>query len=98
MTKLSKRLPDDYEKLQPLVGEISWSKNLVIVARCKDPLEREFYLAYHDLPKVQLLVAQIGRSHNLNIFQRCIRKLEDLTAETIMLAGTIKKNFEEMGV
>ncbi|MEI7729318.1 MAG: PDDEXK nuclease domain-containing protein [Verrucomicrobiota bacterium] len=31
-------------KLQPLVGEISWAKNLVIMARCKDPLEREFYL------------------------------------------------------
>ena len=32
------------EKLQPLVGEIAWSHNLVIMARCKDPLEREFYL------------------------------------------------------
>jgi predicted nuclease of restriction endonuclease-like (RecB) superfamily len=32
------------EKLQPLVGEISWSKNLIILARCKDPLEREFYI------------------------------------------------------
>jgi predicted nuclease of restriction endonuclease-like (RecB) superfamily len=32
------------EKLQPLVGEISWSKNLIIMARCKDPLEREFYI------------------------------------------------------
>ena len=31
-------------KLQPLVAEISWSKNLVILARCKDDLEREFYL------------------------------------------------------
>lgn len=31
-------------KLQPLVGEISWSKNLLIMARCKDDLEREFYL------------------------------------------------------
>jgi len=31
-------------KLQPLVAEISWAKNLVIMARCKDPLEREFYL------------------------------------------------------
>ncbi|TAJ44082.1 PDDEXK nuclease domain-containing protein [Methanofollis fontis] len=34
----------DSEKLQPLVGEVSWSHNLVIMARCKDPLEREFYL------------------------------------------------------
>jgi predicted nuclease of restriction endonuclease-like (RecB) superfamily len=31
-------------KLQPLVAEIGWSKNLVIMWRCKDALEREFYL------------------------------------------------------
>ena len=31
-------------KLQPLVAEISWTKNLIIMARCKDDLEREFYL------------------------------------------------------
>lgn len=31
-------------KLQPLVAEISWAKNLVILGRLKDPLEREFYL------------------------------------------------------
>jgi len=31
-------------KLQPLVREISWAKNLAIMARCKDDLEREFYL------------------------------------------------------
>jgi predicted nuclease of restriction endonuclease-like (RecB) superfamily len=33
-----------HPKLQPLVREISWAKNLVILARCKDPLQREFYL------------------------------------------------------
>ena len=33
-----------HPKLQPLVAEISWSKNLLIMARCKDELEREFYL------------------------------------------------------
>jgi predicted nuclease of restriction endonuclease-like (RecB) superfamily len=32
------------EKLQPLVGEIGWAHNLVIIGRCKDPLEREFYI------------------------------------------------------
>ena len=31
-------------KLQPLVGEISWSKHLVVMARCKDTPEREFYI------------------------------------------------------
>ena len=32
------------EKLQPLVGEISWSKDIVIISKCKDDLEREFYI------------------------------------------------------
>ena len=31
-------------KLQPLVGEISWSKHLIILGRCKDDLAREFYI------------------------------------------------------
>lgn len=31
-------------KLQPLVAEISWAKNLIIMECCKDDLEREFYI------------------------------------------------------
>lgn len=34
----------EHEKLQPLVGEIAWAHNLAIMSKCKDPLEREFYL------------------------------------------------------
>ncbi|MCL2512206.1 MAG: PDDEXK nuclease domain-containing protein [Bacteroidales bacterium] len=30
--------------LPPLVAEISWSKNIVIMQKCKNPLEREFYI------------------------------------------------------
>lgn len=32
------------QKLQPLVGEIAWSHNLIVMSRCKDDLEREFYI------------------------------------------------------
>jgi len=32
------------EKLAPLVREIAWSHNLIVLQRCTDPLEREFYL------------------------------------------------------
>jgi predicted nuclease of restriction endonuclease-like (RecB) superfamily len=32
------------EKLAPLVREIAWSHNLVILERCADPLQREFYI------------------------------------------------------
>lgn len=34
----------DSEKLAPLVREISWSNNIIIVEKCKDDLEREFYI------------------------------------------------------
>ena len=31
-------------KVQPLVAQIGWTHNLIILQRCSDPLEREFYL------------------------------------------------------
>jgi len=32
------------EKLAPLVQEIGWSHNIVVLEKCKDDLEREFYI------------------------------------------------------
>jgi predicted nuclease of restriction endonuclease-like (RecB) superfamily len=32
------------EKLAPMVREIGWTHNIVILEKCKDELEREFYL------------------------------------------------------
>jgi predicted nuclease of restriction endonuclease-like (RecB) superfamily len=46
----------DLPKVQPLVAQIGWTQNVIILQRCKGPLEREFYITYHDLPKVQPLV------------------------------------------
>ncbi len=34
----------DDEKMQPLAAEISWTKNVIIIGKCKDSLEREFYI------------------------------------------------------
>ncbi len=34
----------DHPKLQPMVAIVAWTHNLAILQRCKDPLEREFYL------------------------------------------------------
>ena len=31
------------QNLQPLVGEISWTKHIIILSKCKDPQERLFY-------------------------------------------------------
>ena len=35
---------NDTEFLPPMVAEISWTKNVVIMEKCKDDLEREFYI------------------------------------------------------
>ncbi|MGI6460881.1 MAG: PDDEXK nuclease domain-containing protein [Candidatus Hydrogenedentales bacterium] len=34
----------DDKRVQPLVAQIGWTHNLVIFQRCKDPMEREFYI------------------------------------------------------
>lgn len=34
----------DNKKLAPMVREVGWSHNLIILEKCKDELEREFYL------------------------------------------------------
>jgi len=35
----------EYEKLPPMVAEIGWSHNVIIIEKCKDELERKFYTA-----------------------------------------------------
>jgi len=34
----------DHPKLQPMAAEIAWTKNTLILDRCANPLQREFYL------------------------------------------------------
>jgi hypothetical protein len=34
----------EYEKLPPLVAEIGWSQNCLIIEKCKDDIQREYYL------------------------------------------------------
>jgi len=91
MSKLSKRLLDDNVKLAQLVREfvqgllarITWYQN--IMARTKDNLESEFYIAYHNLTKVQRTVAQIPWRSNLALLD----KLEVLNADVAKLAATV---------
>jgi predicted nuclease of restriction endonuclease-like (RecB) superfamily len=48
------------EKLAPLVQDISWSHNVVIMESCKDDLEREFYIR---------MTKRMGWSKNVLIHQ-----------------------------
>ena len=44
-------------KVQPLVAQIGWTQNLIILQRCRDPLEREFYIR---------MTRKFGWSNNLS--------------------------------
>jgi predicted nuclease of restriction endonuclease-like (RecB) superfamily len=61
-------------KLAPLVREIAWTNNLIIIERCKDILEREFYIR---------MTRKFGWSKNVLIHQ-----IENKTYEKTLLNQT----------
>lgn len=61
-------------KLQSLIGEISWTKNLIIMSRCKEALKREFYIR---------MTRRMGWSTNV-----LIHKVEQRTYEKTLLSQT----------
>ena len=64
----------DLPKLQPLVAMIGWTHNLIILQRCSDPLEREFYLR---------MTRKFGWSKNVLIHQ-----IENQSYEKTLLGQT----------
>ncbi|RCJ39406.1 hypothetical protein A6769_06500 [Nostoc punctiforme NIES-2108] len=62
------------EKLAPMVREIGWTHNLVIVEKCKDDLEREFYIR---------MTRKFGWTKNVLIHQ-----IENQTYEKTLLNQT----------
>ncbi|MEA5618714.1 PDDEXK nuclease domain-containing protein [Cronbergia sp. UHCC 0137] len=62
------------EKLTPLVAEIGWTHNLVILEKCKDDLEREFYMR---------MTRKFGWTKNVLIHQ-----IDNKTYEKILLNQT----------
>ncbi len=64
----------DKKKMQPLVAEIGWTHNLIILDRCKDDLEREFYVR---------MTRKFGWSKNVLIHQ-----IENQSYEKTLLGQT----------
>lgn len=62
---------NELPKVQPLVAQIGWSHNLVILQRCTEPLEREFYLR---------MTKKFGWTKNVLIHQ-----IENQSYETMLL-------------
>jgi predicted nuclease of restriction endonuclease-like (RecB) superfamily len=62
------------EKLTPLVAEISWTHNIVILEKCKNDLQREFYMR---------MTRKFGWTKNVLIHQ-----IENRTYEKVLLNQT----------
>jgi len=61
-------------KVQPLVAQIGWTQNLIVLQRCKEPLEREFYIR---------MTRKFGWSKNVLIHQ-----IENQSYEKTLLGQT----------
>lgn len=64
----------DAEKVQQLVALIGWGHNIVIMERCKDPLQREFYIR---------MTRRMGWSRSVLIHQ-----IENQTYEKTLISQT----------
>lgn len=64
----------DNQKVQPLVAQIGWTHNIIILQRCKDSLEREFYIR---------MTRKFGWSKNVLIHQ-----IENQSYEKTLLGQT----------
>jgi len=75
--------------LQPLVGEISWSKHIVILNKCNNSLERKFYI---------LATKKFGWSKNVLIHQIENRTYEKYLLNQTNFEQTLPKNIKNQAV
>jgi len=77
------------ENLQPLVGEISWTKHIVIMNKCKDNLEREFYIRS---------TRKFGWSKNVLIHHIENKSYEKYLLNQTNFAETLPENIKKQAV
>ena len=94
----------DLPNLQPLAGEISWTKHTVILAKCKAPLERKFSsfprFAWECRPgsSASRLPSGIILCSAKRDAERLRMQLADLNRDAVVLAAKIQENFEGLGI
>lgn len=73
-------------KLQPLVGEVSWAKHIIIFSKCKDDLEREFYIR---------MTRKMGWSKTVLIHQIEIQTYEKTLLNQTNFNKTVPENIRQ---
>ncbi len=73
---------NNFPKVSPLVAQISWTNNIIILSKCKEIEEREFYILLSRNEK--LSKRELERQINSSIFERTMlanKKLSTLRTE-----------------
>ncbi len=84
----------DTKKLSPLVREISWSNNLIILSQTKTLEEREFYLKLCSQEKYSK--RELERQINSSLFERVMignARLNSIPSEISNLDNTLKDSY-----
>lgn len=80
-------------KLAPLVREISWTNNLIILTRCKSEEEKEFYLRLS--AKEQYSKRELDRQISAAVFERTIIGSQKLSPVLRELHPEIESTFKD---
>jgi len=80
---------NENEKLQPMVGEISWTKNVVIFQKCKDNLQREFYIG---------MTKKFGWTKNILIHQIESKSYENFLINQTNFDKTVAEKYKDQAV
>jgi predicted nuclease of restriction endonuclease-like (RecB) superfamily len=79
----------DNTKLAPLVQEISWSHNIIVMEKCKDDLEREFYIK---------MTKQYGWTKNVLIHQIEGKSYEQFLLNQTNFEKTISNEYKHQAI
>ena len=79
----------DNEKLQPVVREVSWTKNVVIFQKCKDEKETDFYLK---------MTKKFGWTKNILIHQIESKAYENFLINQTNFDKTVDKKYQHQAV
>lgn len=82
-----------FSKLSPLVREISWSNNLLIIAKTKTIEEKEFYLKFSI--KENLTKRELERQLDSSLFERVILSNEKLSPAVREIHPNITEVFKD---
>ncbi len=84
------------EKLSPLVRELSWTNNLVILSRTKDEMEREFYLRLSIRERYSK--RSLERAINSLTFERVVTTDQKLSPAVAELHPELNAHFKDLYV